>query len=198
LRPFCASRPTRLPDAKRLRFKAEYGLSDYDTALLTESRAKADFFEAGVAAAQGDKSQRAKTVANWVNGELARLLNASNLEIQDCRVTPQALVELIDLQENGTVSGSTAKAVFEKMFQAGRPAEEIVREAGLVQIHAADEISDTVDRVLEDFPKAVEDFRRGKEEALKFLVGQVMRETRGRARPDIVHQLLQEKLRAGP
>jgi len=192
------ARMPELPDAKLARLQKEYGLSDYDTALLIETRPKADFFEAAVAAAGGDQRQRTKTVANWVNGELAHLLNANNLEIQDCRITPKSLADVIALQENGAISGTTAKAVFEQMFHTGRPAADIVQEAGLAQIHTADEISDTVDRVLEDFPKAVEDFRRGKEEALKFLVGQVMRETKGRARPDIVHQLLQEKLRGGP
>ena len=193
------ARMPELPDAKRARFRQEYDLSDYDVALLIESRPKADFFEATVALAQDDKRhQRAKAVANWMNSDLARLLNANNMEIQDSRITPQALSELIDLQENGTISGKTAKAVFEETFQTGHAAADIVREAGLVQITATDEIADAVDRVLAEFPKAAEDHRRGKEEALKFLVGQVMRETKGRARPDIVHQLLREKLRAGP
>ena len=193
------ARMPELPDAKRARFRQQYGLSDYDTSLLIESRAKADFFEATVALADSDqRRQRAKAVANWMNSELARLLNANNLEIQDCPITPQALSELIDLQEDGTISGKTAKTVFQEMFQSGRAAAQIVQEAGLVQITAADEISDAVNRVLEDSPKAVQDYRQGKEEALQFLVGQVMRETKGRARPDIVHQLLREKLRAKP
>ena len=188
-----------LPEAKRTRFRQQYGLSDYDTAVLTESRPRAEFFEATVALTPGDAGgQQAKVVANWMNGEVSRLLNANNLEIEDSQITPQSLSEIIELQEDGTISGKTAKDVFEEMFRTGRAAAEIVREAGLTQITAADEIADAVDRVLDDFPKAVEDHRRGKEEAIKFLVGQVMRETKGRARPDIVHQLLREKLRVGP
>ncbi|HEU4759765.1 MAG TPA: Asp-tRNA(Asn)/Glu-tRNA(Gln) amidotransferase subunit GatB [Dehalococcoidia bacterium] len=188
-----------LPDAKASRFKREYGLSDYDIGLLVESRAKAGFFEAAVALVPDEKrGARAKAVANWMNGDLARLLNAQSMEIQDCAVTPQGLSELVDLQEEGTISGKTAKSVLEKMFASGRKPREIVQEAGLVQITAADEIVGAVERALEDFPKAVEDYRRGKEEAIKFLVGQVMRETKGRARPDVVHELLREKLSGGP
>jgi aspartyl-tRNA(Asn)/glutamyl-tRNA(Gln) amidotransferase subunit B len=188
-----------LPDMKRARFREEYGLSDYDVAILIEGRARAEFFEATVALDQSDqRQQRAKAVANWMNSDLARLLNADNLEIQDARITPETLSELIDLQENGTISGKTAKEILEEMFRSGRAAADIVRESGLTQITATDEIADAVNRVLDDFPKAVEDHRRGKEEAIKFLVGQVMRETKGRARPDIVHEILREKLRARP
>ena len=188
-----------LPDAKRARFREEYGLSDYDVAILIEGRARAEFFEATVALVQSDRrQQRAKAVANWMNSELAQLLNADNMEIQDARITPEGLSELIDLQENGTISGKTAKEILEEMFRTGRAAADIVRGSGLTQITATDEIADAVNRVLDNFPKAVEDQRRGKEEAIKFLVGQVMRETKGRARPDIVHELLREKLRARP
>ncbi len=193
------TRLPELPDAKWARFRQQYNLSDYDTTVLTESRPRAEFFEATVALAPEDEGrQRAKVVTNWMNGEVARLLNANNMEIEDSRITPQSLSEIIELQESGSISGKTAKDVFEEMFKSGRSAAEIVSEAGLTQITAADEIADAVDRVLDNYPKAVEDHRRGKEEAIKFLVGQVMRETKGRARPDIVHQLLRERLHVGP
>jgi len=193
------ARMPELPDAKRARFHQAYGLSDYDVDLLIETRAKADFLEATVALIPaGKRLQRAKAIANWMNGELARLLKTSDMEIQDCPITPRALSELLDLQENGTISSTTAKAVFAEMFQSGRAPISIVQESGLVQITAADEISATVEQVLEEFPKAVEDYHGGKEEAIKFLVGQVMRKTKGRAKPDIVHELLREKLHAGP
>ncbi len=192
------ARMPELPDARRARFREEYGLSDYDARVLTEVRARADFFEAAVALAKGEPRQRAKAVANWVTGDMARLLNASGMEIQECKVTPQGLAELLELQANGTISGKTAKAVFEEMFRSGRAPGDIVREAGLVQITSGDEIAAAVEKVIRDNPKPVEDYRRGKEEAIKFLVGQVMRETRGRARPDVVLQTLEEKLRAGP
>jgi aspartyl-tRNA(Asn)/glutamyl-tRNA(Gln) amidotransferase subunit B len=193
------SRMPELPDAKRTRFADQYALSDYDTILLIETRPKADFFEAAVALSRNDKrTPRAKAVANWINGEFARLLNANNMDIQDSRVTPEALSQLLDLQEAGTISGKTAKSVFEDVFNTGRPPDQIVKEAGLVQITDSDEISGAVDRVLQDSPKAVDDYRRGKESAIKFLVGQVMRETRGRAKPDIVQKLLKEKLSGHP
>ncbi len=184
-----------LPDAKRARLQAEYGLSGYDVTLLIESRAKADYFEAALALApEGKQQQRAKAVANWINSELAGLLNARNMEISEAKITPEALSELIDLQEDGTISGKTAKGVFEEMFETGRRPKEIVEEAGLVQITASDEIGAAVERVLEQNVKAADDYRGGKDEALKFLVGQVMRETRGRANPETVNQILKEKL----
>jgi aspartyl-tRNA(Asn)/glutamyl-tRNA(Gln) amidotransferase subunit B len=188
-----------LPDAKRARFESEYGLSPYDASLLCESRARADYFEETMRLAPaGQRAQRAKAVANWINSEMAGLLNARNMDIGEATITPQALSKLIDLQEDGTISGKTAKDVFEKMFETGREPAAIVEESGLVQITAGDEIAAAVERVIEDHAKAAEDFRRGKEEALKFLVGQVMKETRGRANPGMVNQLLREKLSERP
>ena len=193
------ARMPELPDAKRARFQAEYRLSDYDVSLLTETRARADYFQAAVALVpEAKRSKRAKAVANWINSELAGLLNARNMEIDDVKITPDSLSELIDLQEDGTISGKTAKSVFEEMFETGRRPKEIVEEAGLVQITAGDEIAAAVERVLADHAKAADDYRGGKESALKFLVGQVMRETRGRANPGIVHELLREKLSGHP
>ncbi len=193
------SQMPELPDAKRARFRDDYGLSEYDVSLLVESRAKADYFEATVAPAAEDKRQkRAKAVANWINSEMAGLLNARNMDISEAKITPQALSQLIDLQDDATISGKTAKSVFEKMFETGRQPKQIVEEDGLVQITASDEIAEAVERVLADHTKAAADYRNGKEEALKFLVGQVMRETRGRANPGIVNRLLTEKLIGHP
>ena len=188
-----------LPDAKRARLQTAYGLSDYDVTLLIETRAKADYYEAVIALAPEAKRQkRAKAAANWINSELAGLLNARNMEIGEVKITPEALSELIDLQEDSTISGKTAKSVCEEMFETGRRPKEIVEEAGLVQITASDEISSAVERVIGENAKAADDYRGGKEEALKFLVGQVMRETRGRANPGLVNELLREKLNDGP
>ena len=191
------SRLPELPHAKHARFLEQYGLSEYDTRILVESRARADFFESTVALANGD-TQRPKTVANWMNGDFARLLNASGIEIEDSRVTPEGLSELIALIEGDTISGKTAKDVFQEMFNDGRMPRQIVDAAGLTQISSGDAISEAVARVIAENPKPVEDFRGGKDEAIKFLVGQVMRETKGRARPDIVMQVLREKLGEGP
>ena len=189
------ARLPELPDAKRTRLQEQYSLSEYDARVLAESPARADFFEAATA---GSSVARAKTVSNWVTGDFARLLNAENIEIQDARVTPESVAALIDLQEAGTISGKTAKAVFEEMFVSGKAPGEVVEEQGLEQITSSDEVVTSVKKVIADNTKAVEDYRGGKEEAIKFLVGQVMRETRGRASPDVVTELLREKLTERP
>ncbi|MEE8385715.1 MAG: Asp-tRNA(Asn)/Glu-tRNA(Gln) amidotransferase subunit GatB, partial [Dehalococcoidia bacterium] len=190
---------SELPDAKRARFLSEYGLSEYDVTLLIETPAKADYFQAAVALApEAKRRKRAKAAANWINGDLAGLLNAHNLGISEVKITPKALSQLIGLQEDGTISGKTAKDVFQQMFETSRDPKQIVEGAGLVQITASDEIAAAVERVLENNAKAADDYRGGKEEALKFLVGQVMRETRGRANAEMVNQLLKEKLSGNP
>jgi aspartyl-tRNA(Asn)/glutamyl-tRNA(Gln) amidotransferase subunit B len=183
-----------LPDARRARFSEQYGLSDYDARVLTESRSRANFFEETVDLAGVDKAKRAKAVANWVNGDFARLLNAAGKEIAESRITAQALFELLDLIDNNSISGKTAKAVFETMFETGRSPKDIVEEAGLGQIESGDEVSEAIDRAIAAAPKAVEDYKAGKETAIQFLVGQVMRETKGRARPDMIIAALKEKL----
>jgi aspartyl-tRNA(Asn)/glutamyl-tRNA(Gln) amidotransferase subunit B len=186
-----------LPDAKKARLQEQYGLSQYDAGVLSETRERADFFEAAAAIKDGDQA-RAKAVANWIAGELARLLNAESIEIQDSRVTPETLSELLDLQEAGTISGKTAKSVFQKMFDSGDSPQKIVEASGLKQITSSEEVAGAVEKVIAENPKPVQDYKNGKEEAIKFLVGQVMRETRGRAGPDVVVQTLREKLDASP
>jgi aspartyl-tRNA(Asn)/glutamyl-tRNA(Gln) amidotransferase subunit B len=191
------ARMPELPDAKRRRFQEQYALSGYDAHVLADTRARADFFEDTVALG-GGSAQRAKTVANWVNGDFARLLNAAGVEIQDSKVTPQSLSALIDMQEQGAISGKTAKDVFEQMFKTGNEPGAIVKEQGLGQIESTGEVEAAADTAIANNPKAVQDYRGGKEEAIKFLVGQVMRETRGRARPDAITAILKEKLSRGP
>ncbi len=146
----------------------------------------------------GGSPQRAKTVANWVNGDFARLLNAAGMEAQDSPVSPQMLSDLIGLQESGAISGKTAKDVFQQMFKTGRDPKQLVEEQGLGQIEAGDEVAAAADAAIAGNSKAVADYRGGKEEAIKFLVGQVMKETRGRARPEDVTAILKEKLDKGP
>ena len=188
------SRMPELPDAKKARLRDKFGLSDYDLNLLTETRARADFFEAVVGLTPTEKQrQRAKTIANWILSDFAGLLNANNLEITQSKVSPQALSQLIDLLASATISSKIAKAVFQEMFATGKPPQQVVKEQGLVQITAADEIAEVVARVLAAHPQAASDYRGGKQEALNFLIAQVMRETKGRANPSLVkEQLLQE------
>jgi aspartyl-tRNA(Asn)/glutamyl-tRNA(Gln) amidotransferase subunit B len=125
-------------------------------------------------------------------------LNAAGQDIADSKVTPEMLSALVDLQDRGTISGKTAKDVFEQMFETGRAPAAIIEEQGLVQIESSDEVAAAADAAIAANEKAVQDYRGGKEEAIKFLVGQVMKETRGRARPETVTEILKQKLNAGP
>ena len=184
-----------LPDAKRDRFMQQYGLSLYDASLLTGSRATADYFEQCVSLAEGEAlTKTAKTVSNWLLGDFTRLLHATSTEIGDARVTPKHLMEMLDLIEAGTLSGAAAKTVLDDMFKTGKHANDIIRDRGLTQISNTEEVDGIVTQVIADNAKAVEDFQKGKEQALKFLVGQVMRLTKGRANPELVAQLLKERL----
>jgi aspartyl-tRNA(Asn)/glutamyl-tRNA(Gln) amidotransferase subunit B len=178
-----------LPDAKRDRFVEQYGLSRYDASVLTAERAVADYFEAYVRAYPD-----AKTVANWITGELFRLLKAADIEIEAVKITPDALAELLTLVEKGTISIRIAKDVFAEIFETGRPATEIVEERGLAQISDVEELSRIVEQVIAENPGPVEEYLRGKEPVLRFLVGQVMKATRGRANPRLVNELFREKL----
>ena len=127
-------------------------------------------------------------------GDFARLLNQAGIDVDQAKVEPKALYDMITLIEQGAISGKSAKAVFDVMFETGKPPTDVVRELGLTQISGEEEIAAVIDKVLAANPKAVEDYRSGKEEAAKFLVGQVMRETRGRANPGVVNDLLRRRL----
>ncbi len=187
-----------LPDARRARFQSEYGLSLYDANLLVETRAKADYYEAAVAPTRdkGDDVARkvAHQAANWIIGDLARLCNANDTEIVDTKIAPESLCDMILLIQGGTITGASAKSVFEEMFRTGQAPAAIVKDLGLEQIGGSDEISLIVDKVIGANPKPVADFRAGKQEAIKFLVGQAMRESKGRANPDALTEILKQKL----
>ncbi|MEO7000441.1 MAG: Asp-tRNA(Asn)/Glu-tRNA(Gln) amidotransferase subunit GatB [Ktedonobacterales bacterium] len=189
---------TELPDAKRDRFETAYGLSRYDAEQLTADRPLADYFEAAITAGKSaqsnDTQARAKTLANWTLGDLRRLLNAEGLEIGASRVTPQGLTQLVDLLNAGTINGKQAKDVLEKAFASGETPEAVVAREGISQMSDAGELEQIVVAVIAENPKAVEDYRAGKASALQFLMGQVMKRTKGRARPDTVNPLLVEKL----
>jgi len=184
-----------LPETRRDRFIADYGLSHYDASLLTASKAMADYFEACVRLnTKVPVEKGAKVVSNWLSGEFTRLLHATDTEIDDSKVTPELLVEMLGLIDEGALSSAAAKTVFEEMFASGRRAGEIIIERGLAQMSDAQEIAGVVAQVIATNNQAVADFKRGKEQALTFLVGQVMRETKGRANPAAVNRLLKEKL----
>jgi aspartyl-tRNA(Asn)/glutamyl-tRNA(Gln) amidotransferase subunit B len=179
-----------LPDRRKARYVSEYGLPEYDAAVITSTRELADYFEACL-----QEYPNAKAVGNWIMGDLSRLLNAGGMEITRCRIRPGQLAEMLKMMDKGTISGKIAKAVFEDMFETGRGPEEIVREKGLVQISDEGAIGPVIDEILAANPKVVDDFRAGKEKALGFLVGQVMKSTRGKANPEMVNKMLKEKIK---
>ena len=200
------ARIPELPDLRRDRYVADYALSPYDAALLTASKATADYFEACLAAkfphlspppsmGEGDAIQkRAKAISNWITGEMARLLNQSGSDIADSSVTPQTLSELIDLVEDGTITSTQARVLFEELFASGGSPRQLVDQRGLAQVKDADSLLPAVREAVEANPRAVADYLGGKETAIKFLVGQVMKATGGKANPSIVADLLQAQL----
>lgn len=178
-----------LPDARQARLIEQYGLSSYDAGVITASRAMAEYYDNLVTA-----GAEAKAAANWLMGEVAKHLNASGQSVEECSVTAKALAELISLVDKGTISGKIAKTVFEEMWTSGKDASTIVKEQGLVQISDAGEIIAIVERVIAANPQSVADYQAGKERAIGFLVGQVMKETKGRANPELANSLLRERM----
>jgi aspartyl-tRNA(Asn)/glutamyl-tRNA(Gln) amidotransferase subunit B len=193
------SRLPELPDVRRDRFLSQYGLPLYDASLLVESKAMANYFEDCVKLMTGssdgaDLPRRAKTVSNWLLGDFSRMLNATSTRIEDTKVTPKHLAELLDLTDKGTLSGPAAKAVFEEMFLSGKKAGAIVAEKGLSQISSSEEIEKIIAEVIAGNRQAVSDFEAGKQQALAFLIGQVMKATKGRANPGLAREILLHKL----
>ena len=213
-----------LPEARRDRFGSEYGLSPNDADSLTKSKAMADYFEDGLRIErymealeeekEGDideefnkrfgntgseaTSKKAKIISNWILGEVSRITNAHNIDISEFRkkVSPEKFVGFSDLIVKGNITGTIAKPVLEEMFNTGKSADEIVKAQGLSQIGDTQEIEEAVINVINSNAQPVAEFKAGKEPALKFLVGQVMKATKGRANPKLVHEILKKKLMA--
>lgn len=178
-----------LPDARKARYTADYGLPAYDAEVITSSKKLADFFEDSL-----NYTKDAKAVANWMMGDLLGYLNTNSLELSDVKITGQGLGEMIGLLEKGTISGKIAKTVFKAMLESGKLPQQIVEEQGLVQISDEGALLTVVDSIIANNPQSVEDFRAGKEKAIGFLVGQIMKETKGKANPALVNKLLLERL----
>lgn len=178
-----------LPDARQARYTAEYGLPAYDAGVITSSKKLADFFEESLG-----YTKDAKAVSNWIMGDLLAYLNQNNKEIDAVRITGQGLGEMIGLLEKGTISGKIAKTVFKEMLESGKLPQQIVEEQGLVQISDEGAIKGIVEKVVAANPQSVEDYRAGKEKAIGFLVGQVMKESRGKANPGLANKLLVDYL----
>ena len=180
-----------LPQAKQARYTADMGLSAYDAATLTSSRAMADYFEA-VAAALSKPD--AKLAANWVMGDLAAALNKPELELVDSPISAAQLASLLARIQDGTLSGKLAKQVFEAMWNEGGDADAIIEAKGLKQVSDSGAIEKIIDEVMAANAKSVEEFRSGKEKAFNALVGQVMKASKGKANPQQVNDLLRQKL----
>lgn len=187
------ARLPELPAAKIARYRG-LGLSDYEAATLAEERPRAEYFERLMAALSGDDARRAKLAANWMLGEVARWLNANQAEIDRFPLEPEQLAGLIEQVANGTVTALVGKDVFEQMVATGESAEAIIERQGLAQISGADELTGLVRKAIAENPRAVADFHAGKATAIKFLIGQVMRETKGRANAQVVQELLEREL----
>ena len=179
-----------LPDEKRARFESGYGLPPYDAQVLTADRKVADYFEACIGAGSGTKP-----ASNWIMGPLLGLLHSEGVSIEDTPVTAAQLAELIGLIEKGTISGKIAKTVFDEVAGTGKAPSAIVAEKGLVQVSDAGAIEAAVDAVLARCPAEVEAYKGGKTKLIGFFVGQVMKETRGKANPKLVNEVLNERLK---
>ncbi|MBN1375954.1 MAG: Asp-tRNA(Asn)/Glu-tRNA(Gln) amidotransferase subunit GatB [Dehalococcoidia bacterium] len=188
-----------LPEAKFDRFVEQYNLTPYDAGLLTDTIALANYFEQCVKLAignngQNDVQKKAKSISNWILGDFMRLLNLENMRIEDSKVKPQHVVELLELMDKGTLSGPLAKKAFEVTFKTGKKPAEVIKEQGLVQISDSGELGIIIDKIIADNEKAVADYRAGKEASLTFLIGQVMKASRGKANPAVVRQIIVDKL----
>ena len=176
-----------MPHIKKERYMKDFDLPEYDADILTSSIKTAKFFEEA-----NDICNNPKAVSNWIMGDFTRMLNEKEIEIDESKVTSQNLAELITLIDKGTISSKIAKQVFEDMFETGENAKDIVEKKGLVQMSDEGAIKEIVQKVVDANPQSIADYKAGKDRAIGFLVGQIMKETNGKANPQIVNKLLLE------
>jgi len=174
-----------LPHDKKERFIKEYGLSAYDAGVLTASKELASFFEETV-----KHIDDAKLVSNWIMVDVLRRLKDEELEIQDTMLTPERLAKLISLVKSGKINNNTGKKVLKEVFETGKDPEEIVKEKGLIQISDESQILEIVEKVLSENQQSIIDYKNGKDRALGFLVGQVMKASKGKANPQLVNKMI--------
>ncbi len=179
-----------LPNERKERFIRQYQIPEYDAEILTSTKTMAIYYEECVRL-----FHEPKTVSNWMMGELLRELKHDEREIDQCPITPQHLAEMLSMIKEETISGKIAKDVFEEMVRTGERPEKIVRDKGWIQILDAGEIERAIERAIEANPKQVEDYRKGKEKLFGFFVGEVMKQTKGKANPKLVNELLKKKLK---
>jgi aspartyl-tRNA(Asn)/glutamyl-tRNA(Gln) amidotransferase subunit B len=178
-----------MPDSRQKRYIGKWGLPEYDAGLISSNREMADYFETAVA-----QYGEAKTVSNWVMGELSRLMNQERVTFAALKIQPAQLAKMLKMIDSNTISGKIAKTVFEEMFASGKDPEVIVKEKGLVQISDSGALEAAAQKVIAANPRSVADYLAGKDKAIGFLVGQMMKETKGRANPGMVNQLLKTEL----
>ena len=178
-----------LPEQKRERFIQSYKIPEYDAGVLTSSRDIADYYEKSVFL-----YPEPKVVSNWIMGELLKELKNDGQKISTCPIKPEGLIDLLKLINENTISTKIAKTVFEEMYCSGKPAKQIVKEKGLSQITDSSAIESLVDQVLQSNAKQVEQYKNGKEKVFGFLVGQIMRESKGKANPTLVNKLLKDRI----
>ena len=178
-----------LPDARKARYMESYGLDAYNADYLTNDKDRADYFEAMVAAGADPKE-----AANWLMGDFAKMLAQFGKEMKETPVSAVSMAELLKLIAAGTISGKIAKQVFPEMWETGKEAEAIVKEKGLVQISDTGALEALADKIIAANPQSVADFKAGKKKAVGFLMGQVMKETKGQANPQVVNGILTKKL----
>lgn len=178
-----------MPKQRLQRFTSQYGLPDYDAVVLTSDKKLADYFENTVKCGVSPK-----LISNWIMSELLRDLKKQGLSADRSPVSPRNLSDLIKLIENKTISGKIAKDVFTEMYKTGKSPDAIVKEKGLIQITNENELSGIIEKVIKDNQKSVNDYKAGKQQAAMFLVGQVMKATKGKGNPELIQKILKEKL----
>ncbi|MGE6346397.1 Asp-tRNA(Asn)/Glu-tRNA(Gln) amidotransferase subunit GatB [Bacillus mycoides] len=178
-----------LPDARKARYVEEVGLPAYDAHVLTLTKEMSDFFEATVA-----EGADAKLTSNWLMGEVLAYLNKQQKELKDVALTPAGLSKMVQLIEKGTISSKIAKKVFNELIEKGGDPEEIVKAKGLVQISDEGTLRKVVTEILDNNEQSIEDFKNGKDRAIGFLVGQIMKATKGQANPPLVNKILLEEI----
>lgn len=178
-----------LPHAKKIRFMKEYSLSDYDAEVLTQSRALADFFEETIS-----HMDDSKLVSNWIMGDVLRRLKEEEIEIEDIKFKSNDLAELLKLIKEEKINNNTGKKVLREMFETGKSPEAIVKEQGLIQISDVSELDGIIEKILSENEQSIIDYKNGKDRAIGFLVGQIMKASKGKANPQVVNKLLLEKL----
>ncbi len=178
-----------LPDKKKARYLAEFNLTDYDATLLVNTKELAKFFDATV-----ELGVNPKAVSNWILGDISKVMNEKGISIDEVGIKPETLADLIAEIEKGTISNTAGKTVFEEILNSGKDVKQIIEEKGLAQLSDENAISEMIDSVLEKNEKSIADYKKGKTNVIGFLVGQVMKESKGKGNPQVINKIVRERL----